>query len=116
MLPKKLRIQRKDLKSIKDRGFWFNSKNISLCLYKNSDNSGLSDSKFAFSCSKKVLKSAVKRNLLRRRGYSALSFYIKDIKKGFYFIFVFKKTEKIPSFDDIKTDLFELLQLAKMFK
>lgn len=115
MLPKKIRIQRRDLKNLKEKGFWFNSDILSLCLYKNID-FPFNLSKFSFSCSKKVQKSAVKRNLLRRRGYSALSFYIKDIKDGFYLIFSFKNKNTIPSFSDIKKDIYKLLQLAKVFK
>ncbi len=40
-------------------------------------------SKFSFSVSKKISKSAVLRNKLRRLGYGAVQELLKDVKPGF---------------------------------
>ena len=68
----------------------YNSPSFVLYLSKISPNSDKKPSKFSFSVSKKIAKSAVDRNRLRRRGYSIVSKYIKTTKSGFYCFFSYK--------------------------
>ena len=112
MLPSKIRIKRSDFKLLKEKGFYFDSKNISLKIYKNSENIN----KFTFICSRKVEKKAVLRNLLRRRGYSIVRDYLKKLDIGFYFIFSFKKGVSSLSFVDLKKEIENLFVLAKVLK
>ncbi len=91
MLPKTRRIERKYFKQILTQGKRYNSQSFSLYLSKNDEGSTETPSKVAFSVSKKVVKTAVGRNKLRRRGYSAISKNIKSIKPGFLLFFVYKK-------------------------
>jgi ribonuclease P protein component len=48
------------------------------------------DSRFCFSVSKKVAKSAVVRNRLRRTGYRILSKYLPEIKSKVLVVFSYK--------------------------
>jgi ribonuclease P protein component len=66
----------------------YHSHILSLFVYKKPDNS---PSQFSFSVSKKVAKSAVSRNTLRRRGYAAITPLLSQSKFGFYCMFSFKK-------------------------
>ncbi|TSC70546.1 MAG: hypothetical protein CEO12_267 [Parcubacteria group bacterium Gr01-1014_46] len=91
MLPKKRRIERKYFGQIMSQGKRYNSPSFTLYLAKMDVGNGLPDSKFSFSVSKKVLKRAVDRNKLRRRGYSVISRNLKKIKPGFFVFFLYKK-------------------------
>lgn len=71
--------------------------------------SGEKNSRFCFSVSKKVAKSAVVRNRLRRAGYRLLKKYINQIKPNVLAIFSFRaapKDEKeiIKSLENILND------------
>ena len=61
---------------------------LSLFVYKKVD---VSPSQFSFSVSKKVAKSAVARNRLRRQGYAAIESILSTCKPGFYCMFSYKK-------------------------
>ena len=50
--------------------------------------------RISFIAPKNIAKLAVKRNLLRRRGYCALEKHIKDFPFGLIGAFVFKKSEE----------------------
>ncbi|MFC1802311.1 ribonuclease P protein component [Patescibacteria group bacterium] len=108
MLPKEKRISYSLFKEIsKERGIVYHSPHLSLKVISENE---ADFSKFAFVVSKKVTKLAVKRNLLRRRGYSVIKDL--DIKKGFYCIFFFKKGADKTSFEEIKEEITQLLQKA----
>ncbi len=77
-------------------------------LAKNNKNK----SKFSFSVSKKVCKSAVDRNRLRRQGYSIISKHIKEIKEENLFIFVFKKGSSVYGFERLEQEILGLLSLS----
>jgi ribonuclease P protein component len=74
MLSKKNRISRASFDTILKDGAFFHSPHISLRIVRAQNDLP----KFSFIVSKKVSKSAVLRNLLRRRGYSTLKVILKD--------------------------------------
>jgi ribonuclease P protein component len=111
MLSSKLRVKRVDFKNKKEKSGFFHSPFVLLSVYRNDSNQ---ISKFSFSISKKNIKSAVKRNLLRRRGYSVIEKNLKNIKPGFIFMFSFKKEALDLSFDQLADSLIKLIQLAKL--
>ncbi len=85
------------------------SANLSLRVTKTQK--GLS--KFSFVVSKKVSKSAVVRNLLRRRGYSALQSALDREKistGGFLGAFFFKKGADKLDFKSIQSEVVFLLK------
>ena len=86
MLASKLRISKSEFKTL-GRGYGYHSPFFTLFVYKNINNK----SQFSFLCSKKVSKTAVRRNLLRRRGYNAIKKKVDSIKSGFYCVFTYKK-------------------------
>jgi ribonuclease P protein component len=113
MLPKKVRIKKSLFKDIKTRGIFLNSPYLFLNVYKESEDK---NSLFAFSCSKKVNKLAVKRNLLRRRGYSIIKKILPNINKGFYFIFSFKKDADKQDFNILEQNILDLLKQNNFLK
>ena len=110
MLPSKLRINKTLFKTF-GRGTSFHSPAISLFVYKKDDHS---NSQFSFSVSKKVSKLAVKRNKLRRQGYSVISKNLDSIKKGYFVVFNFKKEAIGLSYNQIESDIKVLLQKAEL--
>ena len=104
MLPKKNRADTKTVKRIFKEGklivsptlfFRFIIKPIGLT-YGNSHRSDLwsSLSQISFIAPKNIAKLAVKRNLLRRRGYDALAKYINQFPLGLIGVFIFKKYQE----------------------
>ncbi len=106
MLKKNRRIQRSYFKKIITESKRYHS--TSFVLYLSKINNNTTPSKFSFSISKKILKSAVKRNKQRRRAYSVIKNDLEKIKPGFFCFFVFKKGfhEK---FSDLEKDIKGLL-------
>ncbi len=111
MLPRTKRIRKSEFKEL-GRGVGYHSPLISLFLYKKSNDL---PSQFAFLCSKKVVKSAVKRNLLRRRGYGVIGGVSNNILPGYYFIFNFKKGSELATFTEIKDQIHFLLKKTQKF-
>ncbi len=87
MLPKKNRPQKKAVERIFKEGKFFTTSNFTFKFIKT----GEADVKIAFIVPKSVAKLAVKRNMLRRRGYNVLKKYIQDFPAGISGVFVFKK-------------------------
>jgi len=87
MLLKKNRANTKEIDEIFKEGISLSSPHLSFRYFKNKTR-GI---KISFTASKKVAKLAVKRNLLRRRGYSALRKYFQQSPLGVTGVFVFKK-------------------------
>lgn len=91
MLPKTRRIERKQFNQILGQGKRYHSKSFTLYLSKIEEGELKNPTRVAFSVSKKVCKTAVMRNRLRRRGYSAVSRLITVLKPGYLLFFVYKK-------------------------
>jgi len=94
MLPKKNRVSTKEVDKIFKacppngrEGKFVISPNLTFKYLKNDDKSV----KISFLVPKNIVKLVVKRNLLRRRGYSALEKFFKFSPSGIVGVFVFKK-------------------------
>ena len=88
MLPKKNRVNKKEVDEIFKKGRFLNSSNLTFkFLIKNN----LKTKKISFIAPKSAAKLAVKRNLLRRRGYSALGRHFQEFPSGISGVFIFKK-------------------------
>lgn len=94
MLPKKNRVSKKEVDLIFKicppngrEGKSITSPNLTFKYFKNNS----PEVKISFIASKSVAKLAVKRNLLRRRGYLALGRRLDRFPVGIIGIFIFKK-------------------------
>lgn len=70
--------------------------------------------RFSFSVSKKVAKSAVIRNKIRRMGYHLLEKYLPQIQSNALAGFVFKKVPK--NKDEVEENLKNILLESKLIK
>ncbi|MFA4975584.1 MAG: ribonuclease P protein component [Candidatus Paceibacterota bacterium] len=89
MLPKKNRVDKKDIDFIFKRGNFVNSPNFTFKYILN--NNKHIEPRISFITSKNVSKLAVKRNFLRRKGYSVLKKYINQFPTGILGVFIFRK-------------------------
>ncbi|MDD5720956.1 MAG: ribonuclease P protein component [Candidatus Pacebacteria bacterium] len=92
MLPKKNRVSTKEVDKIFKEGRFLISPSFTFKYTQNPNK----EVKISFIAPKSVAKLAVKRNLLRRRGYTALSKYIDQFPLGIMGVFVFKKYQASP--------------------
>jgi len=91
MIPKKNRATQKIIDLIFKQGKFINSQNISLKFFLNKESPTVRTS---FVVPKTIVKSAVKRNMLRRRGYQIISKYLNSLPVGFVGAFIFGKNSK----------------------
>ena len=87
MLPKKNRVDTKEVDLIFKKGSSLGFSVLSLKYLKNNSQ----EVKISLIAPKNIAKLAVKRNLLRRRGYTALKKYFNQFPPGFMGVFIFKK-------------------------
>ena len=87
MLPKKNRADKKTVNQVFKEGKFINSPNLTFKFMLIE----APTKKISFIVPKSVSKLAVKRNLLRRLGYSILKNKLKDFPPGISGAFVFKK-------------------------
>ena len=112
MLPKKNRISRKDFPTGPRQGFRVFSPLFSGVVYPK--DKGIL--RVSVVVSKKTAKTAVVRNLLKRRFYSLIELYRKDFLQGAMIVF-YPKMEAIKApFSEIKTEFEKGLRLAKLVK
>lgn len=97
MLPKKKRVTTKEVEEIFKKGIFLNSPSLTFKYFKNNATDHR-ETKISFIAPKSVAKLAVERNLLRRRGYSALKKNIEKFPIATIGVFIFKKYQ-----DDIST-------------
>lgn len=107
MLSKKNRITRSEFEGIIKTGKRFYSPIFTLYVKKEEK---ITTKKIAFSVSKKICKSAVERNKLRKQGYGAMREFLNKIKPGLSLVFVYKKGTQTPKYKEIKEDVKELLR------
>jgi len=90
MLKKKNRANTKTVEEIFKQGKFLNCTSLTFkfVLNKNSKEPAVS-----FIAPKSIAKLAVKRNMLRRRGYRALEKYIHQFPAGLVGAFIFRKAE-----------------------
>ncbi|MFH1201112.1 MAG: ribonuclease P protein component [bacterium] len=99
MLPKKNRADKKAVEIVFKEGKFINSPNLAFKYFKNNDKVV----KISFIVPKNIAKLAVKRNFLRRLGYSVLKKYLDQFPAGLVGVFVFKKYQ-----DDISILEYEI--------
>lgn len=73
-------------------------------------------SRFAIIVSKKVAKSAVSRNKIRRRLYEAVKTVIRDVKPGFVILIYPKKEAQTMDFRDLCKNVRDLLAEARILQ
>lgn len=112
MLPKSQRVKRALFVGVFNTGKSFFAPHITLRVISVAETT----SKFSLVVSKAVAKRAVKRNLLRRRGYSAIAKLKKNILPGCVCVFFFKKGAGILSYTTISSEITELLEKARLLK
>ncbi len=88
MLPKKNRAGTKQIEQIFKKGSFLSSNNLT---FRFMFDPGRKTSQISFIAPKTVIKSAVGRNLLRRRGYMALKPHLSSFPPGIIGAFVFSK-------------------------
>jgi ribonuclease P protein component len=104
MLPKKNRVDKKGVDLIFKKGRFVGSPYFTFKFIK-SDTSF--EPRISFITPKNIAKLAVKRNLLRRKGYAVLKKYINQFPVGLIGVFVFKKfqVDNLIIEDEIKSIL-----------
>jgi ribonuclease P protein component len=88
MLPKKNRVSKKDIDEIFKKKNFIGSDSLT---FKFLLKDNFKVRKISFIAPKNIARLAVKRNLLRRRGYVALEKYINQFPSGILGVFIFKK-------------------------
>lgn len=88
MLPNKNRVGKKEVDLIFKQSKFITSPTLT---FKFVLNNNTNIPRISIIAPKSVAKLAVTRNLLRRRGYAALSKYINQFPLGLIGVFVFKK-------------------------
>jgi ribonuclease P protein component len=104
MLPKKKRVTKNTFNTIMDKG-GIASGSFFVFRYMKQE-----EPQYAFVAPKKIAKTAVKRNFLRRRGYNILRFYKPISGCG---IFFYKKEGLTASLEEIKNDIGLILKKTK---
>jgi ribonuclease P protein component len=89
MLPKKNRADKKEIDLLFKGGKFLSSSNLTF-KFINSPRSDLGR-RISFIAPKSVAKLAVKRNLLRRKGYIILKKYLDQFPAGTLGVFIFRK-------------------------
>jgi len=113
MIPKDRKVERDIFPTFPQKGKVFNSNSLNLKVYSN-PLSETNKTKFSFIVSKKVSNKAVKRNLLKKRGYSILDEVLDKTKDGFVCIFFFKKESLGVDFNDLKKEILLLLKKSSV--
>ncbi len=108
MLPKKNRIPRKDFPSSSQR----KANRFSSLLFSGNIYPHQGDTRVSVVVSKKIAKTAVTRNKIRRRFYSAVSPFIKDSREISIVIYPKIKTEEAP-FSLLKSEIGKMFSEAK---
>ena len=101
MLPRKNRIKRALFEEIIEKSRVLHGNYFTLRLYKKSEG----EPQFTVVVSKKIAKTAAKRNLLKRRVRAAIQSLIKDIKKPIAGVFFLKKEITTAKFIDVKEEI-----------
>ena len=107
MLPKKnrLRLQSNFQKVYQEKRSVANK--IFIIYYKAND---VGDVRFGFSISKKVLRRAHERNLLRRRLHALLRERLLACKKGYDIIIIARKGVEVLSYKEIEKNLDHIIR------
>lgn len=110
MLSKQNRVNKHLFGDIIKKGVGYYAQNISLKIINTTDEKP----KFAVSVPKKEVKTAVKRNLLKRRVFSILEKTALKTKFGFVAVFFLKKGALDFPYQKLQEEVFFLLKKAKV--
>lgn len=110
MIPNTNRINREDFEKIMKKGGFLNSPFFTLRFLKNP----LNTTHFSVVVSKKVAKTAVSRNKIRRRTYSLLKKLTKNSKNPYFAIFFSKSGVEKALFQNLELEIQKLLEKAKI--
>lgn len=80
-----------------------------LLLYTAKIGNETEKSRFSFSISKKIAKSAVVRNKMRRRGYSIIGKNLMKFKNNHFMFFCFKKGCEKADFSALEAEIMTLI-------
>jgi ribonuclease P protein component len=105
MLSKKKRVTKEIFQTIMDKGIIV-SGSFFVLRYIKQDNP-----QYVFVAPKKIAKTAVKRNSLRRKGYNMLRLYELKSNAG---IFFYKKESLVATPEETKKDLDFILKKARI--
>jgi ribonuclease P protein component len=111
MLPSSKRLSVALFKEVMDKGKHMHSPLFALRAIKTE---GLS--RFSVSVPKKVAKTAVLRNKLRRRMYSALTPLFSEIKEGIHGVFIVKEALRKATFEEISLELRQFFGKSGLLK
>lgn len=114
MLPSSQRLSVSLFSEVMKTGRLIHSTFFLIRVKKAGDTTGLS--RFAFSVPKKVASTAVLRNKIRRRGYSAIRAILSStatIPTGFHFVFISKPEVKKATLPQLQADITS--SLKKLF-
>ncbi len=107
MLSKNNRIARSEVEAILKSRKFFQSPHLTLRVGESGNSK-----KFAISVSKKVSKSAVERNKIRRRVYSAIRRHLPTILPSLYFFSAKRDAGKI-KMENLEQEITSLLKVAQ---
>jgi len=110
MLPKKQRINRALFQEVLSKGARYHSPHLSLCVLWKATNTR----QFAFVVSKKILRLAVTRNKVRRRGYAIVRGLKEEVSPSIVGAFFFKKGAERLLFVALKQEIRDLLRQARL--
>lgn len=113
MLPRIRKIQRLLFNLTLSRNKSFKSENLLLLVKKTKLEE---KTRFSFVISKKVVKKAHKRNLLKRRCFNVIKNEIYNIKNGFVCVFFIKKNISTLPYQKLNKEIVELLNKANTYK
>lgn len=111
MLPKKRRVGKELFPDVLNKSKSFYGDSMSLRVFSVGYSN---ETRFSFVVSKKVSNKAVKRNFLKKRGYSVIKDISVNINKGFVCVFFFKKSALTLSYVDLKKEISSLLKKSRV--
>lgn len=113
MLPQKHRISKKEFVGFFRGGKTIHSENMVFKFVLGSEENK-KPARFSCVVSGKALKKAVERNTLKRRAYAVLNTVVKKIKPCLLGVFYFKKGAFMLEYKDLKKEMFEVLEKARV--
>jgi len=108
MLSRSQKINTRLFKDILNKGKKYNSAYFFVKVLNNSDKS--SQSRFTCVVSKKIIKSAVKRNLFKRRFFNIIKEIYTELPSSVMMIFFLKKGGEQLMYKDLKKEILKIVK------